>query len=188
MSRDDVAIRCYAPRDARALFEAARESIEQVYPWLEWCHPGYEISESRSWIEHCRRAWEAEEEYQFAIVGPGDEYLGGCGLNRLQRDHRVANLGYWVRSSAAGRGVATEAARQVALFAFEQTDLNRLEIITALENHASRRVAERLGAIREAVVRSRLFLHGEPHDAVQYALVRGTWEPRLQSASAPDSA
>lgn len=188
MNRGHVAIRCYAPRDASALFEAARESIEDVYPWLEWCHPGYEISESRAWIEHCRRAWEAEEEYQFAIVGPGDAYLGGCGLNRLQHDHRVANLGYWVRSSATGRGVATEAARQVAVFAFGATELNRLEIITAVENRASQKVAEHLGAVREAVVRSRLCLHGKPHDAVQYAIVRGAWTPPPESASAPATA
>ncbi len=177
MSRSGVAIRCYAPRDAPALFEAARESIGEVYPWLEWCHPEYEIAESRAWIEHCRRAWAAEEEYQFAIVGSDDTYLGGCGLNRLETDHRVANLGYWVRTSATGRGVATEAARQVAVFAFESTELNRLEIITAVENIASQKVAERLGAEREAVVRSRLYLHGEPHDAIQYAIVRGMWEP-----------
>lgn len=183
-----VAIRCYAPRDAAALLEAARESIEEVYPWLEWCHPGYEISESRAWIEHCRRAWEAEEEYQFAIVGPDDVYLGGCGLNRVEHDHRVANLGYWVRSSATGRGVATSAARQVALFAFEATELNRLEILTAVDNHASQGVAERLGAIREGVARSRLHLHGKAHDAVQYAIVRGLWEPSAASASAPGSA
>ena len=183
-----VAIRCYAPRDAGALHEAALESIEDVYPWLEWCHPGYEISESRAWIEHCRRTWETEEEYQFAIVGPDDAYLGGCGLNRIERDHRSANLGYWVRSSATGRGVATEAARQVALFAFEATELNRLEILTAVENHASQRVAERLGAIREGVARSRLYLHGTAHDAVQYAIVRGRWEPSGASASASGSA
>lgn len=188
MSRKRVAIRCYAPRDAAALFEAACESIEEVHPWLEWCHPGYEMSESRAWIEHCRRAWQAEEEYQFAIVGPDDVYLGGCGLNRLQRDHRVANLGYWVRTSATGRGVATEAARQVAAFALEETELNRLEIITAVENHASQKVAERLGAVREGIVRSRLYLHGEPHDAVQYAIVRGAWEPWPESASGPGAA
>ena len=183
-----VAIRCYAPRDAAALCEAARESIEDVYPWLEWCHPGYEISESRAWIRHCRRSWEAEEEYQFVIVGPGDAYLGGCGLNRIERDHRTANLGYWVRSSATGRGVATAAARQVALFAFEATELNRLEILTAVENRASQKVAERLGAIREGVAGSRLCLHGKMHDAVQYAIVRGRWEPSRASASASDSA
>ena len=184
----EVAIRCYAPRDAAALHEAARESIDEVYPWLEWCHPGYEISESRAWIQHCRRAWEAEEEYQFAIVGPDDAYLGGCGINRIDRNHRTANLGYWVRSSETGRGVATAAARQVALFAFEATELDRLEILTAVENRASQRVAERVGAVRETIARRRLYLHGTRHDAVQYAIVRGLWEPSRASASTPGPA
>lgn len=177
-----VSIRPYVKDDAPALFEAARESVNQVFPWLEWCHPNYDISESRAWIEHCRAAWEAGEEYQFAITGPDGSYFGGCGLNRLELQHRVANLGYWVRTSVAGRGVATAAVRRLATWAFDETELNRLQILVAIGNHASRRVAERAGAAREAVVAGRLVLHGDIHDAVQYAIVRGTWRPQHDAA------
>jgi len=169
----DVSIRPYVTQDAPALYEAARESVHEVSPWLEWCHPDYTIAESRAWIEHCRHAREAGEEYHFAIVGPDGAFLGGCGLNRLEHQHRAANLGYWVRTSAAGRGVATAAVRQLAARAFAETELNRLQILVAVENPASCKVAERAGAVREAVVASRLILHGRVHDAVQYAIVRG---------------
>jgi RimJ/RimL family protein N-acetyltransferase len=168
-----ISIRRYEPDDAPALFEAARESVDEVFPWLEWCHPDYEATESQAWIEHCRVAWEAGDEYQFAIIGSDETFLGGCGLNRLEHQHRVANLGYWVRTPAAGRGVATVAVRRLAGFAFDETDLNRLQIVVAVGNHASQRVAERAGAVREAVTSSRLVLHGKTHDAIQYAIVRG---------------
>lgn len=177
-----VSIRPYADGDAPALLEAARESVDRVFPWLEWCHPDYEISESRAWIKHCRAAWEAGEEFQFAITGSEGAYLGGCGLNRLERQHRVANLGYWVRTSAAGRGVATSAVQRLATWAFDETALNRLQILVAVGNRASRGVAERVGAVREAVAASRLVLHGEVHDAVQYAIVRGVWKPHPGTA------
>lgn len=179
-----VTIRPYEPGDAAALYEAVRESIGEVYPWLQWCHPGYARREAEAWIEHCRAARERGDEYQFAIVDEWGRYLGGCGLNKLQHDHRVANLGYWVRSSAAGRGVASAAVRQLAAFAFRETDLHRLEIIAAVGNRASQRVAERAGATREAEIRGRLHLHGAAHDAVQYSIVRGGWDP---SASPPAS-
>jgi RimJ/RimL family protein N-acetyltransferase len=87
--------------------------------------------------------------------------------------HRFANLGYWVRTSATRQGVATEAVRQVAEFAFGNTDLVRLEIVCAVGNDASQRVAERAGAAREGALRHRLLLHGQPVDAVMYSLVRG---------------
>ena len=72
----------------------------------------------------------------------------------------------------ARRGVATEAVRQVADFAFGNTDLVRLEIVCAVGNDASQRVAERAGAVREGVLRHRLLLHGQPVDAVMYSVVR----------------
>ena len=45
--------------------------------------------------------------YEFAIIGPDGEYAGGCGLNRISMG--VANLGYWIRSSLTGRGIAPAA-------------------------------------------------------------------------------
>jgi RimJ/RimL family protein N-acetyltransferase len=112
------------------------------------------------------------QEYGFAIVDAQGGFLGGCGLNQLSAAHRFGNLGYWVRTSASGRGVATEAARQLAEFAFRETDLVRLEIVCAAANVRSQRVAERAGAEREGVLRNRLMLHGHPVDAVMYSLVR----------------
>jgi RimJ/RimL family protein N-acetyltransferase len=164
-------LRTYAATDAGALFEAARESIAEVYPWLEWCHPDYSLAEAEQWARS-RAELAPGEEYNFVILGPDDRFLGGCGLNQINRTHKFANLGYWVRSSATGRGVATEAVRELEKFAFEQTDLVRLEIVCAVGNERSQRVAERAGAYREGILRSRLLLHGRAVDAVTYSLVR----------------
>ena len=165
-------LRPYAARDAGALFEAALESIAEVYPWLPWCHPDYSLAEAEQWASSRAELASSGEEYNFAIVGPDGRYLGGCGLNQINRAHRFANLGYWVRTSATGRGVATEVVRQLEQFAFQHTDLVRLEIICAVGNERSQRVAERAGAVREGVMRSRLLLHDRPVDAVMYSLVR----------------
>jgi len=168
----DVRIRRYEPGDAPLLFEAASESIERIFPWLEWCHPGYRLEEASEWVRRCATLWEEGREYNFVIVDSANRFLGGCGLNQIQRDHRLANLGYWVRTSEVGRGVATAAVRELRQFAFSQTDLIRLEIVVALGNTGSRRVAEKSGAICEAMLRARLILHGKPHDAALYTLLR----------------
>lgn len=172
MRRSDVSIRPYELSDAESLYEAVRESVEEVGAWLAWCHPEYSIEESRSWIDYCIDSRAEGREFNFAIVDAGDRLLGGCGLNHIQHAHRVANLGYWVRSGAAGRGVATAATVLVAEFAFRRTNLNRLEIFASTGNVGSQRVAERSGARREAVVSSRLYVRGEAHDAVQFAFIR----------------
>ncbi len=167
-----LSIRPYALSDAAALFEAATESTAEVFPWLPWCHPGYELAEAQSWIEHQVQAFTRAEQFEFVIQSASGDFLGGCGVNLLDSVHLRANLGYWVRSSATGRGIAPAAARLAAKWAFANTDLVRLEIITSVQHARSQRVAEKAGAQREGVLRKRLLLHGVHHDAVVYSLLR----------------
>jgi RimJ/RimL family protein N-acetyltransferase len=168
----DCRIRSYETEDAEALWEAVRESVTDLSPWLPWCDASYSLADATKWAtEHARPA-AAGHELAFAIVGPSGEYLGGCGINQINSIHRFGNLGYWVRTTATGRGVATSAVRQVAEFAFRATDLVRLEIVCALGNVRSQRVAERAGATREGVLRNRLLIRGKRLDAVMYSLVR----------------
>ena len=172
---EPVAIRRYRRDDAEALRQAALESVAEVAPWLPWCHAAYSLADSRVWLEHCDTAWEQGTEYNFAIVDGGGRYLGGCGLNQLRPEHRIANLGYWVRTAATKRGVATAAVRQLTAFAFRETTLVRLEIVVALGNVASHRVAAKSGALREGVAHDRLQVHGTSHDAMIYAVLRSRW-------------
>jgi ribosomal-protein-serine acetyltransferase len=167
-----IEIRPWTADDAVPLFEAARESVAEVYPWLPWCHPGYTLAEAKAWAESRAALQASGEEHNFVIAGPDGRFLGGCGVNQINRLHRFANLGYWVRTSAAGRGVATAAVGQLRGFAFRTTDLVRLEIVCAVGNVRSQRVAARAGAQREGVLRDRLVLRGEPVDAVMFSLVR----------------
>jgi len=155
------------------LWEAARESVGEVFQWLSWCHAQYSMAEAVEWIRSRAPLAAEGREYTFAIVGTDGRFLGACGLTQINRIHRFGNLGYWVRTSATRHGVATEAVRQVAEFAFGNTDLVRLEIVCAVRNDPSQRVAERAGAVREGVLRQRILLHGQPVDGVMYSLVRG---------------
>jgi ribosomal-protein-serine acetyltransferase len=168
----DVRIRPYRLDDAPVVLEAARESLADLQPWMPWCHPEYSIDESRSWLETQVPAFEQASAFEFAIVSADGWYLGGCGLNQIDKINRRANLGYWVRSSATRRGVATEAARLIRDWGFQNTDLIRLELVIAAENVASQRVAGKSGAIREGILRSRLLLHGVAHDAIMFSFVR----------------
>ncbi len=85
----------------------------------------------------------------------------------------MGNIGYWVCDSSRNRGVATTAARASALLGFNVLGLTRLEIVVLPHNTASRRVAEKLGAIREAEARNRLLFQGHPAAAVVYSLIPG---------------
>jgi len=55
-------------------------------------------------------------------------------------------MNYWVRSSRRGKGVATAAAKLLVKFGFEQLKLKEIQILVAVCNKESRRVAEKIGA------------------------------------------
>jgi RimJ/RimL family protein N-acetyltransferase len=173
--RDTVTIRRYRLEDSSALYEAALESVGEVFPWLPWCHPALTRQECDEWTSSRQTLFDQGIEYNFAIFGADARFLGGCALNSIQHAHRLANLGYWVRTSKTGRGVAAAAVRQLASFAFTRTDLVRLEIVCAVGNAASQRVAENAGAVREGVLGDRLTLHAISHDAVMFALLKSKW-------------
>lgn len=167
---DALLLRPYRFDDTPALQAAAVESAATVGPWLPWCHAGYSVDESRAWIDRCRTGWRDGSEFAFAILD-GDTFAGGIAINRIDTLHRHGNLGYWVRQSRQRCGLAARAGRMAAAFAFAQLGLVRLEIVCAVDNQASRRTAERIGARFECEARNRLVLNEAPVAAAVYGLV-----------------
>jgi RimJ/RimL family protein N-acetyltransferase len=176
-----VNLRFPEPGDAGAILEAVRESLPELCRWMAWCHAGYSEADAMHWISSQAQAREAGTAFEFLIQGDDGRLLGVCGINGVDTVNRFANLGYWVRTSEAGRGVAVKAVKLLVAWVFQHTKLERLEIVAAIGNEASQRVAERAGALREGTLRSRLCIQGTFHDAVMHSVVRPTQkaaEPR----------
>lgn len=171
-----VGIRPFCQADVAPLYVAARESINELCAWMVWCHPEYSIRDSEAFISACEANWEQEESFSFAVVDSRDgTFLGSTGLSQVNRAHGVANLGYWVRSSRTGRGIASAAVRLAAGFALQELGFSRLEMVIPIENTSSQRVAQKAGARREGVLRDKLKLKGKLCDAVMYSLVLGDY-------------
>jgi ribosomal-protein-serine acetyltransferase len=168
-----VLLRPYELDDVDELFAAARESVGEVGHWLPWCHPHYSVQESAAWVESRAASWRQGGEYSFVIVEQATgRFIGGCGLNQFDYERQRCNLGYWVRTTATRKGFATAASRLLAQWGVERLGLERLEIIAAVGNVASQRVAIKLGAMREGIARSRIRIHGQQHNAVVFSLIK----------------
>jgi RimJ/RimL family protein N-acetyltransferase len=87
-------------------------------------------------------------------------------------------LGYVLCRHAWGRGVATEAARRVIDVAFEHLGAWRVWATCAPQNHASRRVLEKVGMRHEALLRRWIvspLVSPEPRDSDCFAITRDDW-------------
>jgi RimJ/RimL family protein N-acetyltransferase len=171
-----VRLRRYRPEDAQAMHAAALESHREVGPFLTFCREHYPLEEAREWARQQHEAWAERSSFEMVVeeIETG-RFLGSMGLNQIETLNRAANLGYWIRTSATGRGVATAAGGLALRLAFEHLGLVRVGIYGSVENTASLRVAEKLGAQREGVMRKRLLLHGRHHDAALYSILLEDW-------------
>jgi RimJ/RimL family protein N-acetyltransferase len=123
--------------------------------------PGF----ARTWLERYEEGRRDTTREAFAIVDDGSGVFLGLALApQIDREARTAELGYVVAPVARGRGVATEALRQLTDWAFVELDLLRLELMINVDNAGSKKVAERCGYVREGVLRSHYFKPGAWED------------------------
>lgn len=71
-------------------------------------------------------------------------FNGACGLNDLDKDHKKAEIGYWLLKEHWGKGYITEAIPLVIKYGFEQLGLHRIEAVVETENTNSKKLMERL--------------------------------------------
>jgi RimJ/RimL family protein N-acetyltransferase len=141
-----------------------------------WTHvpAPYGETDARAYMLQRYTGPEAGIAAPFAIVSADDtQLLGSISLMRIDWDHLRGEVGYWLAAEARGAGHTTRAVRLICEWAFETLGLERIELLAAIENPASQRVAERSGFIREAVMRSMWVGRDGRHDMVSFSrLVR----------------
>lgn len=116
-------------------------------------HP-YTEENGKAWLD---KVVEPEPVINMAIDVDG-EAVGGIGLI-LNGDVYIksAEIGYWLGESFWGKGVTTEAVRQMTEYAFYYFDLVRLYAEVFENNKASMRVLEKNGFYLEGVRRKAVF-------------------------------
>jgi len=166
----DLLLRPFRLSDSAQLYEAVRESLTELKPWMSWATDHYTESSAREYISIARARWEEHTFYALAITC-AEEILGACTLSSIHPIYHFCNLGYWVRTSYRGRGTAGRAAKLGARFAFERLGLIRVEIVIGIGNHASLRVAEKIGAHDEGILLNRMVVGRSIYDAHMYSLL-----------------
>lgn len=133
-------------------------------------------------LRRFRGRFDLDQEYVYGILEPDESTaVGGTGLHpRVGAD--ALEIGYWIRTSRAGEGLATEAAAALTRVAFELCGTDRVEIRADPANERSRAIPRRLGFVEEATLRRRL-AYPEPRDAVVYSLFRDDYAASAAAAA-----
>lgn len=156
-------LRPFRRRDADPLHRAIHASHRELAEYLPWAHPQYSRLDAANFIKDSNRAWREGRAYDFAIRRPQDpdRHVGNVSVWFVSRGFGSGEIGYWIRSDETANGVATEVAREAARIGFTKLKMHRMILRIAVGNRASERVAEKLGFVREGVLREEIKVHGE---------------------------
>lgn len=127
------------------------------------------------WLESATHHTESDK--LFALETLSGEYLGGCGLHRIDAVNRHAELGIVIgKSSHLGKGYGADAMNVLLRLGFHAINLNKIYLRVFSGNTRAIRCYEKCGFREVGRLRQHRFAVGEWHDEVIMEVMRAEWE------------
>ncbi len=143
--------------------------------WLPWVVHTRTVIPLKQFIRESIQLHQEGERFTW-FIWYEEQIVGSLSINAIDKDHRSAEIGYWLSQYYQGRGIMTRSVAAVLDFGFNHLALNRVVIRTPADNQRSRAVAERLGFQFEGIMRQSLKLADGFHDLALYSCLRQEWE------------
>ena len=173
---EGMTMRAWREDDVDEALEVVIRNREHLQTYMQWMTPEYSIENARKFVVEAIKNRLDKKTLGLALVRDG-HVIGSTGFNRLDWNARVCEIGYWIDKDEEGKGIVTRACRAMIEYAFDELEMNRVEIRFSTENTKSAAIPERLGFMREGLLRQADVLHGRAHDFLIYGLLAD--EPRV---------
>lgn len=146
-------------------------------------------ADARALLDDIQACFAAKSLFQWGVARREDDWvIGTCTLYHLDGRNRRAEIGFALGREHWGRGLMQEALGALLGYAFDTLNLHRVEADVDPGNAASLRLLERLGFVREGMMRERWLVGGGVQDSVILGLLRREWSEQgwgLPSVSSP---
>jgi len=166
----NINIRSWKMEDAESLAKALnnkkiQDNLRDGLPFP------YTVSDAKDFISAMLAA-DSNSTFAWAIT-VDDVAIGSIGVFRKENVHRLtAEMGYYIAEEYWGKGIATEAVRQVCAYIFENTDIVRIFADPYDFNTGSCRVLEKAGFVYEGTLRKHALKNGQIIDMKLYAIIK----------------
>jgi len=166
---DDCQLVQLEEADADELYGLVEANRDYLAEWLPWA-AGQTREGVVEFIRKTRRQVDENDGFQGALVLDG-RMVGAGGFIHVNWESRSTELGYWLAEGHQGRGLMTKTVSALVDHAFDEYDLNRVEIHVATGNGRSRAIPERLGFQQEGILRDYERVGDRYLDIVVYSLL-----------------
>lgn len=123
---------------------AVQSSLPELQPSMNWIHQGYAEADAMAFLQLSEEWWAQDSEFNWTIRDPDNAVLGMCGLMRRLGPGSL-EVGYWVRTDATGKGLATAVTKSLISLGLAASGVQTVFLRHAKSNSASARVAEKAG-------------------------------------------
>ncbi len=176
LETDRLILRPFGKTDEDAVFRICGEK-EIAANTRTIPHP-YPRAQAVKWIEAQPEMWENGKAAVFAIcLKSTRELVGAVGLEINEQDQN-AELGYWIDKQHWGKGIGTEAAAEAIRFGFADLAVHKIHAHHITSNPASGRVMEKIGMVKEGLMRGHIRKWGRFYDVVFYGILNSDWQNR----------
>lgn len=170
-------LRSLGPADAPAFHAVISANRSHLDRWLRWSSSIDSLAAAEAFLADFTRKEAAGDGFHLGIWHQG-QLVGGAVCWYIHRHHRNAEVGYWLDGGHVGQGLASRAATAVVDHLFQVERLHRVEMQCAVDNQASRAVAERLGLRPEGTRRESHWITDRFLDHVVYGILDREWNAR----------
>ena len=184
LAGEHVRLEPIGPQHAEDLFRVGTD--ETIWRYL--ARPAFvSLDDTQGWIRDCIARNEREGRIQFTVVHLADDRaIGSTGYHDIDRSNRSLEIGMtWYGTEYQRTAVNTECKYLLLSHAFEALGALRVCLKADHRNLRSRRAIERIGAIREGMLRNhRIARDGVNRHSVYYSIIDSEWpavRDRLQA-------
>ena len=125
----------------------------------------------------CQQNEEPRKRFQLAIILRSEgKLIGNCGIRKENHQTQEAEIGYELDPQYWDKGYATEAAKAILQFGFQELMLHRITSHCIADNKASANVLEKIGMKFEGKLREKELIKGDWLDVLLYSILKREWK------------
>ncbi|MEH7744028.1 GNAT family protein [Neobacillus drentensis] len=175
---NEIELQLFQQHHALKLYQMVEENREHLREWLPWVDSMTSPYQFESIIPIWLNQFAENSGFNVGIVYKG-ELVGSISLQQVDWHNRMTSIGYYLSKKAEGHGIMTRSVQFLLNYAFFQLGLNRVEIRCGIKNKKSRAIPEKLGFIKEGIIREGEQLYGRFHDLFIYSMLARDWNKRV---------
>ncbi len=138
--------------DAIDIFKTIDSQRLYFRKWLPFVDFTKEITDTQEFIISTKEAQEKGRELTFVILFQ-ERFVGLIGFKDIDKSNKKTEIGYWLSENYQKRGIITQSVQRLIHLAFEDMEMNRIQIKCANGNIPSKNIPKRLGFILEGIER-----------------------------------